>query len=368
MSNWVPRRNERGMTIIELMISMVAMLLVVGAALMFIISQVRVNAATFERSAVQRGGRIALAIMGREIGRAGLGLPHYLAFQELKAAGDRCAQAPQLSVASLDYLREWRLVSATGDTTGGTLTLESASPEPTGVATDVDILAGQWLYLYQSTAYDSATPASGAHGHGMVHVGGKRTAGDTDVDIGSTTYGLKKLDLSSTTIVPTSPSRKTAVLLAQVSTFGVDCTDDPTKPYLFWATRGVGEERLPLAAVVDTSVLANDAPLVRALANERVGLRFRFLVDRDQNGEPDDLDGSGALDDDDWVPNASLAGNFPADLELVTAVEVQLRLRSERPDPRTGRYQVQDFLERMQTANIRTPLSHKYLFVDNTGL
>ena len=65
-----PGRAERGMTLIEMVVTTAVLMLLIGGTLMFLISQSRVTVRNFDRSDIQRGGRAAMAILeGRmEIG------------------------------------------------------------------------------------------------------------------------------------------------------------------------------------------------------------------------------------------------------------------------------------------------------------
>lgn len=67
----VPRRNQRGLTLVELMIAVAINLVVVLAAAYLYLNGRQTQRAVEERSAVFENGQLALELIGREIGNAG---------------------------------------------------------------------------------------------------------------------------------------------------------------------------------------------------------------------------------------------------------------------------------------------------------
>lgn len=357
-----PAPGERGMTLIEMLVTTVVLVTLIGGTLVFLIAQSRVTVRNFNRSDVQRGGRAALAIFEDEISVAGLGLPRSLAIRSFVtdvACGG--VTTPALTIAALDHARQWTLSATSGSTSSGTLTLMSADPvppEPGGGSSDIAIEQKSWLFLFTDT-----TPS----GYGLVRVGATRAAGGATITIDLTNYNAAQasLDLQTNSTLDTASNRPAAVLLASTSTFGVDCTDNSAHPYLYWET---ATEKTPIASTVDDRPLTAANAAFGASAGDFVGLRFRFLLDGDGDGEADDLDGSGGLTDGDYATSLT----FNSDAAVATnddvfAVEVLVRLRSETADATTGEYRTDDFVRVIRTRNINTR-SDDYIFIDNAGI
>jgi hypothetical protein len=354
-------RGERGMTLIEMVVTTAVLIIFIGGTIVFLISQSRMTVRNFDRSDVQRGGRAAMAILEDKISVAGLGLPRSLAihsFQTTVTCG--AVQTPALSIASLDYARQWTLSSTTGSTAAGALTLQSANPvppDPGGGSSDIDIEQNRWLFLFNDGT---------SSGHGLVRVGADRVVGSTAITIDLTDYNQAQasLDLQAGSTLDAST---TAVLLASTSTFGVDCADNATHPYLYWANN-VSTDKTPIASNVDTRPLDAANAAFGASAGDVVGLRFRFLLDSDGDGQADDRDGNGGFSDGDFA--TTLVFNVDpaiATNDDVMAVEVLVRLRSDTPDATTGRYRTEDFVRVIHTPNINTR-SDMYIFVNNAGI
>lgn len=346
-----PRRTgERGFTLVEVMLATLVMVLVMAGATLFLISQAQTQRRSYDRTDIQRSGRAAMTIMANEISKTGLGLPNYLAirlFANPGTSGDSCDTTPELSVAAVNYLREWTVASATA----ASVTLADATP--TGAA-DARLESGQWMFIYQN---DSAAGADS--GHGMVRLGAARSAGDVALTIDSVNFSTAQPSLDLAQAAFNSPSgggHAPVILAADVSTFGVNC-DDANNPYVYWRRGG---EIVVLAAGADTTPLAAAAPQIGAAAGDVVALRFRFLVDDDGDGVADDKDGSEMITVGDLVSS-------PTSLANVTAIEVTMRLRTAL-NASTGTYDTKDFVQLIATPNIHTRTGAPYIFVDNTGL
>jgi len=377
------------MTLVELMVSLVISAFIIAGAMAVVVTQVQMNSRSFQRTDIQRAGRVAMAKIAQKIELAGLGLPSYpgpnhtgrsLAFQEYRAAGLKCASTPDLVVTSLDLSREWQVSSVTGGgTSSGTITLLSANPDPyrtnSGTNNDGQISVGSWVFVYQSTRY-SATPTTGQNGYGMVQVA-QRNLGATSFTATATNFqpGTALLDLSQ--IVDTTSTRAPAVLVADVVRIGVDCTSVAGHAYLYMQTADQTGQAL-LVSNVDITPLASDNPAIVAKANDVVGLRFRFLVDQDGDGLPDDQNGDGVKDLNDWLPGNSAKLTWPADFSAVVGVEVLIQIKSDKPVPRITTkngvtttdsvYQTMDFIDQIWTPNINTQTGSTYLFIDNLAL
>lgn len=358
------REAERGATLIELMTGLAVTTIFLGGVMTFLIAHTRTSQGTFDRSDIQRGGRAALALLAQEIEVAGLGLPRRLAIKSFSVPGTGahpCPGLPELTIASLDLMREWVLQS----TSTGLLTLQSPTTPIGTTVGDVDIGAGEWLFVYQNPAFAAGGTS---HGHGMVRVRAARAQGNASITIGSTAYSSVQtgFDLDQTALSSTS-GHLPVVLRARVSRFGVDCSD-PDHPYLFWEQAGRGT--VPIVRNVDTRLLAAPAPAIGAAAGEQVGLRFRFYVDADADGRSDDRNGDGVLDQSDLLDAGDLAAS-PIDMSTINAIEVLLRLRSDepQPDPDGGapRYRTLDFVQTVATMNMNTR-TNDYIFVDISGL
>lgn len=358
------QKAERGATLIELMTGLAVTTIFLGGVMTFLIAHTRTSQGTFDRSDIQRGGRVALALMAQEIELAGLGLPRRLAVKSFNVPGtgaSACPGTPELTIASLDLMREWVLQS----TSAGRLTLQNPTTPIGTTAGDIDIGAGEWLFVYQNPTF---IVGGTTHGHGMVRVGAPRVPGNVAITINSTAYSSVQtgFDLNQTVLSSTS-GHLPVMVRARVSRFGVDCSD-PAHPYLFWEQAGRGT--VPIVRNVDTRPLADPAPAIGAAAGERVGLRFRFHVDADADGRSDDRDGDGVLDQDDLLDADDVAAN-PIDMSTINAIEVLLRLRSDepQPDPDGGprRYRTLDFVQVVATMNMNTR-TNDYIFVDVSGL
>ncbi|MBI3180279.1 MAG: hypothetical protein HYZ27_11500 [Deltaproteobacteria bacterium] len=334
------------------MVTMVVMITVLSAAMTFLIFQTRMSAASFDRADTLHGGRAAMNIFEDKIGNAGLGLPRDIAIKSYSATGD--CNLPKLEVAALDYLRQWSVSGTTGSTASGTITLADDVPEPPtkadGVTSnDVAISAGRWVYLFQTF---------GADGFGMAKLGATRSLGNATITINSTAFtSSTSLNLDAGSLLNGGASGKpTALLLADVSGFGVDCTD-VARPYLYWEANGL---KTPIASYADTRVLAANAPAIEVDAGEVAALRFRFHLDND----PPEGDGIA-----DAVETSLIFDTDPATAtnDNVVAIEVLIRLRSERIDSATQEYRFEDFVRVIRTPNINTRAT-QYIFIDNAGI
>jgi prepilin-type N-terminal cleavage/methylation domain-containing protein len=354
------QKGTRGMTLIELMLSMAIMSGVLIGLTQFIITTTKQNRVNFERSDLVRSGRTALSIMTEEIENAGMGLPRRLAIRSWAPAGsgsvDSCASTPEIEIAWLDLARQWTVQSSAS----GTITLDpmvsaSADPSddnPTGAA-DSAITAGEWLFLYKNATFDTA---GGNHGHGMVLLSANRAVAATALSVANDPYSSSQasFDLDQPIFV-NGTGHDTVVLRARTSRFGVNC-DDVTRPYLYWARNG--QSIVPLASGADTDPLTVANSAIDAGVTDVVALRFRFMVDEDNDGQTDGTD---------FVDPPTDATALALFLSNVTAVEVLFRLRASAPDPNTNVTRRQDFARLVRTANINTR-SSDYIFVDNTGL
>jgi hypothetical protein len=138
------------------------------------------------------------------------------------------------------------------------------------------------------------------------------------------------------------------MLVANVSAFGVDCSN-ADHPYLYWeyVDDESGLKRDPIAANVHTA---------------DVGLRFRFFIDQDGDGQSDTTVAKPTFDVDPAV----------ATNDDVVAIEVLVQLRSEKADPQlqtagSDPYRPQNFVRVIRTPNINTRAS-QYIFVHNSGI
>lgn len=334
-------RAARGFTLIELMVSLAIMLIIISGAMSILITSSKGQRQNFDRADVQKSARNALLVMSAELSNAGLGLPRALAFRAFDNPGvvdTSCEDAspsvpmPELTIAALDYLREWS-VSALAD---DSITLASGTPNG---ATDVAFNANEWFFLYKSPYL-----AGASSGHGMVQLGASRAAAGTTLSVGSTNFSTAQpsLTLTNANLAPAGEGHPAVLLHARISRFGVDCSDSD-HPFLYWSVNGGAP--LPLARNVDTS---------------NTGLRFRFLVDADADGAPDDQDGSGVVDDGDLIA-------APADLSTVRAVEILLQVRSESADTNTGVYKTERVRQLVALPNLNTR-APGYVFIDNSGI
>jgi prepilin-type N-terminal cleavage/methylation domain-containing protein len=340
-------RLSRGVTLLEVSVSLAVLAILMAGVMAFLVTQGKMGFGAIDRTEIQRGGRAALTLMEEKIGMAGLGLPRHLAIKSFSTS-ETCGAAtnfPKLEVAYVDYLRQW---TATGTNTGA-LTLSAIStsstppnPNPNkadGSTSDVAFGANQWLFLYRSVA---------PGGFGMAKITAARAAGDTGVTLGATNYSAAQssLDLANTSpLNDAAGGRPLLALFADVSGFGVDCAADTNHPYLYWE-HGAGV-RTPIASNISTPSLGGP-----------VGLAFKFYLDTDGDGL---ANGS---------PVTSLT--FNSDLDTATnddvvAIEVSVRLRSDRPDPASGAYRSEWFTRRIQLANVHTQ-TRQYVFIDNTGI
>jgi type II secretory pathway pseudopilin PulG len=342
-------RRERGFTMIELVIGLGMMLTISAAALLVVIATARSGRNQSELSGIQRAGRTALSLLSSEIENAGLGLPRRLAI--------RWGTASTLAVTSLDYRREWVVATIGGNVTGGTLTLQApTTPYPSGTTNlDLDLAAGQWVFLYQNSRFDASTFASG---FGLVQLGAARAKGTVGVSIGTTNYsnnGQVAFDLNQS--LPSTP-HAIVMLLAHTAEFGVDATTDPAHPFVYVAEDGGSQD--PVARNIDYKSATD------------TGLQIGYYLDANCDGQPDDRNGDGVIDwSDTWSSPFALrvAGCDPAGTTevQVTAVEVHLRLRSEDVDPSSKAYHYATFSQLIPTRNIVTS-DGSYIFVDNTAL
>jgi hypothetical protein len=350
------------MTLIEMVVTTGMLTVLIGGTLLFLISQSRVTVRNFDRTDVQRGGRAALAILEDKISVAGLGLPRTLAIRSFVTSSICGAvTTPVLSITAVDSARQWTIGATTGSTASGTLTLNVTDPhpdEPGGGSSDIQIDQNRWLWLFTD---------SQPSGFGLVRVGGNRTAGGSTISIDLTNYNAAhtSLDLQTGSRLDAATKRDTAALLTSTSTFGVDCTDNAAHPYLYWDT---GTEKTPIASNIDDRPLTAANVALGAASGDFVGLRFRFLLDQDGDGQADDRDTSGGFSDGDY--ETSLVFNVDSAVATnddVMAIEVLVRLRSETPDATTGEYRTEDFVRLIHTPNINTR-STQYVFIDNSGI
>ena len=355
-----PGRRQAGFTLIEMMVSLAVMFLILSGTILFLISHARMTTSSFDRSDIQRGGRSAMSILSDKIGNAGLGLPRLLAiksFQTNVACGG--VNTPKLVVAALDYNREWTVDSTSGTTSSGTITLASpiyVTPTLVSPATaDAKILTGRWVYLYQGAAPQA---------NGIVSVSQTRAVNATTVNVGSTNYSTAQpsLNLAVSGLLNQAGSvRKTVMLLVDVAGFGVNCTN-ASHPFLYWEHADPingGTVQTPIANNLDMRPLAAANNGIAAAKDDVVALRFRFQLDTDGDGQADN---SGA-----WVNTVTIDPNSGT-ADDVIAIEVLLRVKSERPDPQLGAYRFEDFIEVIRVPNINTRNQGQYLFIDNTGI
>ncbi len=335
------RRQERGFTLVEMMVSIAILSTVIIGLITFIAFMVRQNRLGFDRSEVQRGGRQALSILGAELENAGLGLPRRLVIKSFDATGSCNGTGPVLEIAALDYARQWSLQSATA----GQLTLASATP--TGAA-DAAIAAGEWVFVYSNSGWDDA---GNAHGYGMGLVSANRAPGATTITIGSVAYSDVQTDFDIAALATGS------VLRARTSEFSVDCTGTP---YLAWSRNG--QAAIPVVRGLDMAPLTGDDLAVDAASGDVVGLRFRFLLDADGDGRPDDTDNDDTISDGDYVTDLTAT-----DIPNVAGIELHMRLVSDKPDSNSGRYVRQDFRGTYGLPNVNTR-SQQFVFITNEAL
>ena len=183
------RRRSRGFTMVELMITMAVMIIVLGGAMFFMVTQTQFGRRNFNRIELQNAARSSLSLMAREISNAGLGIPHRLAVRGLDDPGTSalsCATTPELTVAALDPRRQWPVTAADGSsvTLGDADTSGGGATDPTGAA-DVGFTPGQWLFVYNNPTIETA---AGLSGHGLVRISAARAAGAASVTIDETNY------------------------------------------------------------------------------------------------------------------------------------------------------------------------------------
>ncbi len=340
-------RGERGLTLMEVMVTMVVMVTVLAGTMTFLIFHTRMSAASFARADALRGGRAAMSILEEKIGNAGLGLPRQIAIKSYSATGE--CNLPKLEVAGLDYLRQWSVSGTTGSSTAGTITLADDDPvpptKPDGSTNDMAILVGRWVYLYQAFSPDA---------FGMAKLGATHAIDTTSVSINSTAFASTTLDLAAGSPLNSAASGKpTAMLLADVSGFGVDCTDT-ARPFLYWEANGA---KTPIASYADTRALTANNAAIGVNAGQVAALRFRFHLDSDADGIANSVATTLTFNADPAI----------ATHDDVVAIEVLLRLRSEQIDSVTKDYRVEDFLRVIRTPNINTK-STQYIFIDNAGI
>lgn len=348
-----PYGRQPGFTLIEMMVTVVIMVMTVGGMMSLLITQAKMSRGTLDRTDIQQGGRAALTIMEEKIGMAGLGLPRRLAIKSFEASNsddDACANTPKLEVASLDFMRQWSVEeSATGE-----ITLASANPVPGGEDDDIEIPAGQWVFLFAN---------AGSDGHGMVQLDADRLETITTVSVDTTNnYSIAQssLDLDAASIDEGASDQYPIMLLADVAGFGMDCSN-PARPFLYWSDNDPDNERVPIGTNIVCDSNESDCDI-----GDEVGLSFRFWLDKvgdpdgGPDGIPDDLDSDGNPDFYDTI-------TIGTDSQYVVAVEVHVVFRSDQKDPQLGDYRRVDFTRIIQVLNIHTE-SDQYIFIDNTGI
>ncbi len=346
--------HERGMTLIEMMVTLVVVMEVLGGALSFLYIQAKTNSDAFDRNDIQRSGRNAMTLLEDKLGATGLGLPRMYGIKSFAANAESCGtvNTPKLEVASRDLVRKWNLATTTGATAPFTVNLASADPSPGGAGHDKIIYAGAWMFFYQSAM---------SGGLGMGRLSATRALNATSFVVGDTNWSAAQtaLDLGPTSTLATVSARATNIYKAQLSGFGVDCTNT-AHPYLYWEDNS---KRYPLASNIDMrATTAADASLSIA-AGDVIGLRFRFLLDTNADGVADSTVSTLTFNAD-----AAIATN-----DDVVGIEVQLRLRSDKleqaikDDPVFAGYRFADFLRVVPTTNINTR-SDMYIYVDNSGI
>ncbi len=353
MSRLSPRpemcARQRGFTLIEMMVTVVLMVMVVGGMLSLLITQAKMSRGTFDRTDIQQGGRSALTIFEEKIGRAGLGLPRRLAiksFEESNPDTNACANTPKLEVASIDFMRQWSVDTSSATT----ITLDSADPVPAGAA-DIEILQGQWVFLFANADTD---------GHGMVLVGAERPKTQASVTVNATndySTAQSSLDLTAASIGEGASDQYPIMLLADVAGFGLDCSSS-ARPFLYWDDNGT---RVPIGTNIECDSSEADCDI-----GSEVGLRFRFWLDQvgGVNGGPDGIPDDA---DADGEPDFSNSITVGTDSEFVVAVEVRVVFRSDQKDPQLDEYRTVAFTRIIQIPNIHTE-SDQYIFIDNTGI
>lgn len=341
--------GERGVTLLELVVAMAGMMIVVGGALLFVVFQVEQNVVSFDRAGIQHGGRSALNMLSQEIGMTGLGIPRRLAYKSF-GADPLCNNSTRaLEIAYLDFLREWQVAG----TSASAITLASPPDPVPGDPPDVAIAAGRWLFIFGSSKFEEGTPDQG---HGMVQVTADRGAGSASLTIGNVTYSATQPTLGLGGLMFQSNA---TVLLLKTSKFGVDCTSNPTRPFLYWERDG---KSFPLASNVDVDPLTAVDAGIDGAPGDIVGIRFRFLVDDNNDGRPDDQNGDSVIDNRDLVTT-------PANIENTIAIEALVRLRAQTPNGNTGKYQVKSYVQLIRTPNVHTsPENRPFQFVHNNGL
>jgi hypothetical protein len=338
---------------IELITGLGLMLTISAGAMLVVIASSRSGRNQNELSGLQRGGRTALSLLSSEIENAGLGLPRRFAIR----LGDA---SPRLWVASLDYRREWKVASTSGNTATGTITLQTpTTPFPSSATNnrDVELAEGQWVFLYQNTRIDTTTFASGM---GLLQLSATRAKGGPTLNIGPTLYsneGQQGFDLGQA--LPTTP-HGIVMLAAHTAEFGIDNVTDPAHPFLYVAEDGGSQD--PVARNVDYKTATD------------TGLQIGYYIDANCDGQPDDKNGDGVIDWSDTypspfavrVPNCDPAGTTEVQ---VTAIEIHLRLRSESVDQALTPpdYHYATFSQLIPTRNIVTT-DTSYVFLDNSAL
>ncbi|HSI02856.1 MAG: PilW family protein [Myxococcota bacterium] len=343
------RRGERGFTLLEVMVVVGLLMYVIGGAMLFMISQARSQRTTYERSDMQRSGRSAIALLARDLPKTGLGLPTDLAIRSYERPGtsaDSCGTTPELTLVGLDYTREWTIGAATNSS------IRFAPITPVGAA-DAIIKNNSWLFVFQN---------AGIGGYGMAQVGADRAAGSADVAIASTNYSSVQPSLSLVASAfngGAAGGHAPVALAADVMTIGVNCAD-AAHPFLYM--RRAGGERLLLAADVDTRALTAADPAVGAVSGDVVALRFRFLVDDNGDGFPDDVNSDNQIDVSDLVVT-------PTSLANVVGIEVFFRLRKLDTRTATTTFETNDFAHTIMLPNVHTATaSRTFVFIDNIGM
>jgi len=337
------RATERGMSLIELMTSLAISMVIVSAAMMIVIAAVKSGRGSQDLSDLQRGGRIALSVLADEIGKAGLGLPRRLAFASGSATG--------LKVASVDLIREWKVAGSSA----GAITLAALSDvtpplNPTGAA-DTGLRLGQWLFLFKSATIDTSTAGSN-HGHGMVQLTAARAANTTALQV-ATTSNFSTLQPDFNLAQTWGAGHDLSLMRAHVVEFALN-TSLTDHPYMTITEDGSN----PVPVVTDVDGVG--------------GLKFAYFIDANCDGQSDDLNADGVIDENDTVTSpfvVRLAPCDPADNTdvMVTAVRVTVVLRSSSVDPGRGDYRRASFSQTIPTRNINTRAT-QFIFVDNTGI
>ncbi|MBI5510366.1 MAG: hypothetical protein HY903_16545 [Deltaproteobacteria bacterium] len=343
------------------MVGLAVVFLILSGTIVFLIAHARLTSGSFDRGEIQRGGRAALSVLADKLGSAGLGLPRMLAIKSY-VPNVACGTVvmPKLEVASLDFRREWTLAGTSGAAGTGTLTLANPITLTPAVAVDVPIPVGRWLFLYQG---------AGPGARGMAAVGTARGSGALTVAVDSTNYSTAQSTLDLAVTAPINGTvNPTAMLLVDVNTFGVNCSDNPAHPYLYWQENG-GSQSV-LANNIDTRPLTAANPGLGLAIGDVLGLRFRFLLDTNGDGQIDATVAQPSFNTD-----PSVATN-----DDVAAIEVTLRIRSENMDPQLKQgclqrgqdpalcaYRVEEFTEVIRLSNLNTR-APDYIFVHNSAI